>query len=532
MQQPTQLLIRLFIAYCLVLIIGNVCIIFNNIFLLQFTLHSMMSFHLPFLFFSDLLFTLFLMVISWWRLKPIVQYRDKETAFKRLLQFPYELLGGVILLSVVFICLFHLIEISYLKRIQLASPGGLQTLLISMSTELSLTFVIALMLFVFCKSVVRPYLIQLSLTAVPMSKQNSILRQISLAVVFGFLILLMVIARISVFMLEEGVSNLLRYIGILIVYLLFVMTMVLLLIRSWRRDLAVVSERLRLLSEQDMMLPIEGIPIFSYDETASLSLSFNKLQSQLASMHQELAGQLALARHLQQKLMPQTIPKNDQLELAAYCQPCYEVGGDFYDVISLNEKRLLIAIGDVSGKGMSAAMLMAAMLAALRIEAAKGGSPGELLTRLNEHIYSITEGRAFVTVGLALVDVEEEGAHVTYSSAGHMSPYIVDDNGLHELERAAIPLGMAEEKNYSEAEFSFKLAQDQILIFYTDGIIETLNTDGQMLGFEGWEQELLNLDRKLSLSQQLQHLLRKLPQTNAQKRADDRTLLLMRCDSV
>lgn len=547
-----MLLSRLLLVYFMALLAGTLLITMNNIVFYQIALSDLLHFHIPFLLASDLIFAFILLSLTWWRLHPFLQsldaklnregtvpkgqYRKQansaqlqpEQLFTRMLRFPYELFASVIGLALIFMLLFHGLEIWHLRVV-----SNWNQLLVSISSELSLASMVAMFLLIFSKSTLRNHLLKMEFKAMPSFTAPSLLKSLYVVTVTGFAVILFVTARVSGLMMEQQPDSILMYIVVLAIYVSFVLLTLFLFIRNWRRDLAIIRESLWRLSAAEQTLPLQGIPVFTNDETASLAAAFNQLQAQLSQMHSDLAQQLALARDIQSRLLPTTMPDTAPLQVAACYQPCYEVGGDFYDVIKLDEQKLVVAIGDVSGKGMSAAMLMSAMLAALRAEVVKGGSAGEVLTALNKRVYELAQGQSFVTLGLAIIKRKDrQTAAIDYASAGHMAPYMLSgtaqDTVLDELDCAALPLGVMEEQSYSSGPH-LPFSDGQMLIMYTDGIVEAIDEQQQLFGFERWEQELRRLDtRQQSLSLVLQQLLQHLPHVQQlNKASDDRTIVLI-----
>jgi phosphoserine phosphatase RsbU/P len=187
------------------------------------------------------------------------------------------------------------------------------------------------------------------------------------------------------------------------------------------------------------------------------------------------AAELSAAREIQQRLVPASLPVLAGFQLEAAYLPAQEVGGDFYQVLEQPEGFTLIVLGDVSGKGLKAAMTGALAIGALRTLAAENHSPGALLARLNRQMLTAQES-GFITC--LCLRMSTQGA-VTMANAGHLSPYqrgeeIPVDSGL--------PLGIAADMEYSETQFQLKPGDTLTLI--SDGVVEAMNPQHQLLGFE------------------------------------------------
>ncbi len=187
------------------------------------------------------------------------------------------------------------------------------------------------------------------------------------------------------------------------------------------------------------------------------------------------AAELAAAREIQQRLVPASLPELPGYRMEAAYFPAQEVGGDFYQVLKQPDGSALIVIGDVSGKGLKAAMTGALTIGALRTLAAENLGPASLLSRLNKQILD-TQDSGFITC--LCTRIAADGA-VTMANAGHLSPYrggeeIPADSGL--------PLGIAADVEYSETQFA--LAPGETLTLLSDGVVEATDPAGQLYGFD------------------------------------------------
>jgi hypothetical protein len=187
------------------------------------------------------------------------------------------------------------------------------------------------------------------------------------------------------------------------------------------------------------------------------------------------AAELEAGREIQQRLVPAALPELPGFHLEAAYLPAQEVGGDFYQVIPQQDGYALIVVGDVSGKGLKAAMTGALAIGALRTLAAENHSPGALLARLNRQMLA-TQESGFITC--LCLRMSSAGA-VTLANAGHLSPYrrgeeIELDSGL--------PLGLAADAEYAET--AIQLAPGDTLTLLSDGVVEAMNPQHQLLGFE------------------------------------------------
>jgi phosphoserine phosphatase RsbU/P len=214
---------------------------------------------------------------------------------------------------------------------------------------------------------------------------------------------------------------------------------------------------------------------------------------------QEQAQQLSKAREIQEGLLPKKIPQVKGLEVAGTWQPASVVGGDYFDVLKFSDSKIGVCIGDVVGKGMSAALLMANLQASFRAFAAEEVSPGALLGKLNEVVCNNIASDKFVTFWYCTIDATE--GRLTYASAGHWPPILFHKSGEGvSLREGGTPLGIFPGWKYEEG--GFPLAFGDRLVLYTDGLTEAMNSDGQEFG-EGRLLELCSSKMTLSASELL-----------------------------
>ena len=185
--------------------------------------------------------------------------------------------------------------------------------------------------------------------------------------------------------------------------------------------------------------------------------------------------ELEAARTVQQVLVPDEIPTIPGFALASVYRPASEVGGDFFQIIPIANGGVLIAIGDVSGKGMPAAMTVALLIGTLRTLAHYTQKPSEILAAMNQRMLARSSG-GFTT---CLVLTVSAAGTLTAANAGHIAPYV---NGRELILANGLPLGLSAHEQYAESVFS--LAADEQLTLMTDGVIEARATDGELLGFD------------------------------------------------
>jgi len=201
-------------------------------------------------------------------------------------------------------------------------------------------------------------------------------------------------------------------------------------------------------------------------------------QQQETQERQRLEQELHIARLIQQTLLPKSLPGLPDYEVAAYYQPARQVGGDFYDFLELPDGRLGLIVGDVSGKGVPAALVMAITRTMLQA-AYRLGSPGEILEHVNNTLYQDIPPNMYVTCLAALLD--SRTGRLQYANAGHDLPYLRHADGVSKLRATGMPLGLMPGMSYEQKEFTLQPG-DSVLL-YSDGLVEAHDPQREMFGF-------------------------------------------------
>ena len=209
-----------------------------------------------------------------------------------------------------------------------------------------------------------------------------------------------------------------------------------------------------------------------------------------ARIYAELERELRRAHDIQKSMLPQENPMESSLTLEAGTIPAKEVGGDYYDYFRLNDHQLLLAIGDVTGKGAPAALMMATVKTALQMLLESTQDASVILGSLNELICEqAVRSRRYMTLFLGIIDTQLHT--MDYCNAGHNFPYrISTEHSLQELEGGSLPLGFLKHITYTPHVQT--LRQDDILFFYTDGIVEAMNGQKELFDYPRLEQLLLD----------------------------------------
>lgn len=248
------------------------------------------------------------------------------------------------------------------------------------------------------------------------------------------------------------------------------------------------------------------------------------------AQEERIKQELQIAREVQQSFLPVETPSFEHLDLAAICKPAYETGGDYYDIIRLDDNRVAVTIGDVSGKGIQAAFYMTFIKGILHSLCREIESPAEILKKTNRLFYDNAPRGTFISLVYGIVDLEKET--FLFARAGH-NPVLQlsSQNGnVKELRPKGIGIGLTEgasfDNNIEELELS--LCTDDLLVLYTDGIVEALNATHQFYGSDRLNS-LLNNHKDLSAADLLKALSGDLKTYigNA-KQHDDMTMVIMK----
>jgi serine phosphatase RsbU (regulator of sigma subunit)/predicted ester cyclase len=187
---------------------------------------------------------------------------------------------------------------------------------------------------------------------------------------------------------------------------------------------------------------------------------------------------LRVARSIQQASLPKEVPTLEGWQISPYYQPAREVGGDFYDFHLLPEGRLGLVVGDATGKGVPAALVMSTTCGMLRLAARGSSSPGQMLQEVNEVLFPNIPSNMFVTCFYAIL--EPTSGHLIYANAGHDLPYLHRNGEAEELRARGMPLGLMPGMNYEEKETI--LHSGQAALLYSDGLVEAHDPAGEMFG--------------------------------------------------
>jgi phosphoserine phosphatase RsbU/P len=269
-----------------------------------------------------------------------------------------------------------------------------------------------------------------------------------------------------------------------------------------------------------------GLTFAGMTAAAVLGLALYQVQAQLHISRRELArkeAELSFASEVQRALFPRRFPLNSGLEFSGICVPAAGISGDYYDIIELSDGRLVFAVADVSGKGLSAAILMSNVHAGLRILVEAGHSPAELCRQLNRHLCRITEAHRFATLFYAEWHHPEQ--RLTYVNAGHTVPMLLGAQGKHRLESGGLPIGLLPGSCFQAG--STTLEPGDLVVLYSDGITEAGVMKSEPFG-ESRLEALIDAHRQKSLAEIQREVLDAVGRWCGNEPHDDMTLLLVR----
>ncbi len=264
------------------------------------------------------------------------------------------------------------------------------------------------------------------------------------------------------------------------------------------------------------------IPVKSSDQLSDLARSFNSMTASIEKLmleqreKQRLENELAIAQEVQAQLFPRQVSELESLEVHGFCRPARTVSGDYYDFLAASSHKLILAVGDISGKGISAALLMATIHSAVRaysvenlpqmrepvaVGAVAGSgrmmaawpegvevSPGALLGLLNHQLYESTPPEKYATLFLGIYDGRSH--RLTYSNGGHLPPILIGEDGaVRRLEAGGTVVGLFDNMLYEEG--SVNMHPGEVFLAYSDGVTEPENDFGEF-----GEQRLIELVRE------------------------------------
>ncbi len=270
------------------------------------------------------------------------------------------------------------------------------------------------------------------------------------------------------------------------------------------------------------------------DQLGVLGESFNLMTGSISGLieeqkqRQRLENEISIAREVQNQLFPKRLPSVPGVEVEAICKAARSVSGDYYDFIQLTPTHIAVAIADISGKGISAALLMASLQAALRSQLLMSGSENlgtdELVSRLNKHLVRNTADDRFATFFICVYDSATRT--LRYTNAGHLPSFLLSQNNVVRLDKGGMVLGVYEECTYEEN--SLKVPRDAVLIGYSDGLVEPENVYGEEFGIRRLQEAAVRVQASPPSNVALSLMTAAEEWAGSAEQADDMTVIVAR----
>ncbi len=273
-----------------------------------------------------------------------------------------------------------------------------------------------------------------------------------------------------------------------------------------------------------------------HNQLGAMAQSFDRMTESIASLlstvaeKERLQSEIEIAATIQRNLLPKEGPRFRGVSFSAHFEPTTSIGGDYYDVFNLDKSRLAVAIGDVSGHGLSTGLVMAMVKAAITTLVEEGADETSLFQRLNELVFRSTERRAFMTLAFTIFDLEH--GRIRHTNAGHLYPYLLRP-GVQTpmpIESPSLPLGVRDQITTHTVEVD--LHEGDSIVYLSDGIVEAQDENGDPLGFDQLES-LLGAQTDLSPSALRDVILYEVARHSGTRPADDdRTIMVLRFETL
>lgn len=482
---------RLLLLYFLVGLEGVAFVEFQNLFVLGKSWGYILKYNLPFVLLQNVVFLVVYYFFTVIRLKDAIQLdknpailatltsEEKTRLFHKLVHFPMEMFRFSVLFMIFLAIAFHIYVAFLLEEITIKVLGNM---FISFLREQSIGMIITLTIIAFLGKALRPIIIKLNQPSITFI-HVSLVKKIVL--VFFSLLFIFITDLVWLCLSVEAPVEIIIYkvlVVIVVLLALSILSIRLIILDSIKYTHQVADYIAAAQAGKRETLHTQ-IPVTSNDEIGYLVGSFNELQQRIGDLYKEIDDELKLALKVQEKLMPQTSIQFGDYKITGLSLPVKETGGDFFDVIKFNNRKLVLLIGDVSGKGLPAALFMSMMIGIVRIKMNNNSllmSPAEILNEINVMLKPLLNDGMYISAGLGIIDLDSRV--LTYSSAGHVSPIVREAGKSRTIDVSSFPLGIDENEKYSEV--VLPLDHIDAILLYTDGMIEQHNIDKIMYGFE------------------------------------------------
>jgi len=270
------------------------------------------------------------------------------------------------------------------------------------------------------------------------------------------------------------------------------------------------------------------------NQLGEMAQSFDRMTESIATLlvnvaeNERLQSEIEIAASIQRNLLPKEGPQFRGVSFSAHFEPTASIGGDYYDVFNIDKSRLAVAIGDVSGHGLSTGLVMAMVKAAITTLVEEGAEETSLFQRLNDLVFRSTERRAFMTLAFTIFDLDR--GTIRHTNAGHLYPYLLrEGQPPRGIEVPSLPLGVRSTILTHTAEVD--LQEGDAIVYLSDGIVEAQDENGEPFGFDQLEA-LLVQSHDRSPSTIRDHILEAVARhCGARPADDDRTVMILRFDN-
>jgi serine phosphatase RsbU (regulator of sigma subunit) len=334
---------------------------------------------------------------------------------------------------------------------------------------------------------------------------------------------------------DNYVNRLLQFTAFLIVLLLVFYAMAVLfaavLIFSITRAVNRIEKGTKAVERGDFTYRIAMKP---HNQLGEMAQSFDRMTESIATLlvnvaeNERLQSEIEIAASIQRNLLPKEGPQFRGVSFSAHFEPTASIGGDYYDVFNIDKTRLAVAIGDVSGHGLSTGLVMAMVKAAITTLVEEGAEETSLFHRLNDLVFRSTERRAFMTLAFTIFDLEK--GTIRHTNAGHLYPYLLrEGQPPRGIEVPSLPLGVRSTISTHTAEVD--LQEGDAIVYLSDGIVEAQDEQGEPFGFDHLEALLAgSTDRSPSTIRDkiLEAVAR---HCGTRPADDDRTVMILRFDN-
>lgn len=482
---------KFILLYLLVGLEGVAFVEFQNHFVLGKSWEYIFKYNLPFVLLQNAVFLVVYYFFTVIRLRDAILFdknpeklailtsEERTKLFHKLVHFPMEMFRFSILFMIILAIAFHIYDTLLLDEITKKVMIGV---FISFLREQSIGMIITLTIIAFLGKALRPTIIKLNQPSITFI-HVSLVKKIVL--VFFSLLFIIITDLVWLFLSVHAPVDVIIYKVIVVISVLLVLSIVSikLIIMDSIKYTHEVADYIAAAQAGKRETLHTQIPVTSNDEIGYLIGSFNERQQRIADLYKEIDDELKLAINVQEKLMPQTSIQFGDYQITGLSLPVKETGGDFFDVIKINDSKLILLIGDVSGKGLPAALFMSMMIGIVRIKINKNSpfiSPADILDEINVMIKPLLNEGMYISAGLGVIDLDSRV--LTYSSAGHVSPIVREAGKTRTIDGSSFPLGIDDSEKYSEV--VLPLDPLEAILLYTDGMIEQHNIENKMYGFE------------------------------------------------